>query len=168
MRDTPGKTTNTEPKRILFLCTHNSSRSQMAEGLLRTRGGPAFEVFSAGSHPREVHPLAIKVMRELGIDLGDHHAKGMEAFAAAPPMDLVITVCAEAHEACPVFPNARAQVHWGFPDPSRVTGSEEQRLAAFRHIRDLIATKINQFLGHSPSSSFQHLYAAAKAEEQVA
>ncbi|HYL44189.1 MAG TPA: arsenate reductase ArsC [Ktedonobacteraceae bacterium] len=156
------------PLRVLFLCTHNSSRSQMAEGLLRARGGPAFEVFSAGTQPRSVHPLAIKVMREIGIDISDQTAKGIEVFATEPPMDLVVTVCDEAQEACPFFPNARSQVHWGFPDPSRVTGTEEERLAAFRHIRDLIAAKITQFLGYNSAFSFEQLYAAAKAEEQQA
>jgi arsenate reductase len=154
--------------RVLFLCTHNSSRSQMAEGLLRTRGGPAFEAFSAGTEPRTVHPLAMKVMREIGIDLSDHQAKGIDQFAVEPPMDLVIIVCHEAQETCPFFPNARRQVHWGFPDPSRVTGTEEVRLAAFRHIRDLIAAKIDQFLNRKPSFSYAQLYAAAKAEEQQA
>ena len=155
----------TQPMRVLFLCTHNSSRSQMAEGLLRTRGEAAYEVFSAGTEPRVVHPLAIKVMREIGIDISDHRAKGLEEFRDQPSMDLVVTVCDEAAEACPYFPNARRQVHWGFPDPSRVEGSEEERLAAFRHIRDLIATKIRQFLGRQPATSLEQLYAAAKAQE---
>jgi arsenate reductase len=140
----------------------------MAEGLLRARGGSAFEVFSAGTQPRTVHPLAIKVMQELKIDLSDHTAKGIEAFAAESPMDLVITVCNEAAEACPYFPNARTQVHWGFPDPSLVTGSEGERVAAFRHVRDLIAAKLTQFLSLKPSSSLKQLYVAAKAEEQQA
>lgn len=157
-----------QPLRVLFLCTHNSSRSQMAEGLLHTRGGPGFVVFSAGTQPRSVHPLAVKAMHEIGIDISSHSAKGIEAFAAEPPMDLVVTVCYEAQETCPFFPNARHQVHWGFPDPSRVTGTEEERLAAFRHIRDLIAVKISQFLDRQPSFSFGQLYAAAKAEEQQA
>lgn len=153
------------PYRVLFLCTHNSSRSQMAEGLLRARGGLAFEVFSAGTQPREVHPLAIQVMREISIDISNHKAKGIDTFSTEPPMDLVITVCDEAQEACPFFPNARKQVHWGFPDPSRMEGSEEERLAAFRHIRDLIASKIDKFLGQNPAFSFEQLYATAKAEE---
>jgi arsenate reductase (thioredoxin) len=147
-----------QPVRVLFLCTHNSSRSQMAEGLLCARGGPAFQVFSAGTQPRSVHPLAIKAMQEIGIDISDHTAKGIDVFTTEPPMDLVITVCDEAQEACPFFPNARHQVHWGFPDPSRVTGSEEERLAAFRHIRDLIEAKIIQFLEHNPSRSIEQLY----------
>ncbi len=160
--------TATQPMRVLFLCTHNSSRSQMAEGLLRARGGAAYEVFSAGTQPRVVHPLAIKAMGELGIDISGHRAKSMDEFSAQPPMDLVVTVCDEAAEACPYFPNARHQVHWGFPDPSKVEGSEEERLAAFRHIRDLIATRINQFLGLSPAHSLKQLYAAAKAQEEPA
>ncbi|HEY0752962.1 MAG TPA: arsenate reductase ArsC [Ktedonobacteraceae bacterium] len=157
-----------QPGRVLFLCTHNSSRSQMAEGLLQARGNGAYEVFSAGTQPRVVHPLAIKVMRELGIAIDDHRAKSLEEFRAQPPMDLVVTVCYEAAEACPYFPNARYQVHWGFPDPGRVEGSEEERLAAFRHIRDLIAARINQFLGSHPATSLEQLYAAAKAQEELA
>lgn len=154
-----------QPLRVLFLCTHNSSRSQMAEGLLRARGGADFEVFSAGTEPRMVHPLAIKAMQEIGIDISGHTAKGIDVFAEQPAMDLVITVCDEAQEACPFFPNARRQVHWGFPDPSRVTGTEEERLAAFRHIRELIATKITRFLGQDASFSLDQLHAVARAEE---
>lgn len=157
-----------QPFRVLFLCTHNSSRSQMAEGLLRARGGAAYEVFSAGTEPRVVHPLAIQAMHEIGIDISSHTAKGIEAIAPVPPMDLVVTVCDEAQEACPFFPNARRQVHWGFPDPSQAQGSEEERLAVFRHIRDQIAAKITQFLDQQPSLSLSQLYAAAKAEEQQA
>ncbi len=115
-----------------------------------------------------ISPFAIKAMQELGIDISNQTAKGIETFATEPPMDLVVTVCHEAQETCPVFPNARRQVHWGFPDPSRVTGTEQERLVAFRHIRDLIAAKIDQFLERKPSLSFEQLYAAAKAEEQQA
>jgi arsenate reductase len=163
MTETPS--TEARPMRVLFLCTHNSSRSQMAEGLLRSRGGDAYEVFSAGTQPRSVHPLALKAMHEIGIDISTHQAKEIEEFAAEPPMDLVITVCDEAAEACPFFPNARQQVHWGFSDPSQVTGSEEVRLAAFRRVRDLIAAKIEEFLARNPSLSGEQLYIAARAEE---
>ena len=155
-----------QPMLVLFLCTHNSSRSQMAEGLMRARGGASYEVFSAGTEPRVVHPLACSAMREIGIDISNHRAKSMDEFRSQPPMDLVVTVCDEAAEACPYFPNARRQVHWSFPDPSRVEGSEEERLAAFRHIRDLIATRINHFLRLHPFSSLDQLYAAAKAQEE--
>ncbi len=121
----------------------------MAEGLLRARGGNRYEAFSAGTHPRAVHPLAIKAMAELGIDISEragHRAKGIEAFDDAPPMDLVVTVCDEAAEECPYFPCACRQEHWGFPDPSAATGSEEERLAVFRRVRDAIATRITVFL----------------------
>jgi arsenate reductase len=138
----------------------------MAEGLLRARGGAAYEVFSAGTEPRVVHPLAIQAMREIGIDISNHTTKGIEAFASAPPMDLVVTVCDEAAETCPFFPNARRQVHWGFPDPGQAQGSEEERLAVFRHIRDQIAAKITQFLDQQPSLSLEQLYAAARKEER--
>ena len=154
-----------QPWRVLFLCTHNSSRSQMAEGLLRARGGTVYEVFSAGTEPRVVHPLAIKAMHEIGLDLSAHRAKSLDAFRNQPAMDLVVTVCDEAAEACPYFPNARRQVHWGFPDPSRAQGSEEERLAVFRRIRDQIAAKIDQFLSLQPSLSLEEVYAAARAVE---
>ena len=144
------------PQRVLFLCTHNSSRSQMAEGLLRVRGGTRYKVFSAGTHPRSVHPLAIKVMAELGIDISEqagHRAKGIEEFESEPPMDLVVTVCDEAAEECPYFPRARQQEHWGFSDPSAATGSEEERLDAFRRVRDAIAGRIDAFVQHNQQSA---------------
>ncbi len=156
------------PYRVLFLCTHNSSRSQMAEGLLQARGGSAFEVFSAGTHRRTVHPLAIQVMHELGIDISaqaGHRAKGMEEFAHQPPMDLVITVCDEAAEECPYFPNARRQEHWGFPDPSQSTGSEEERLAVFRQVRDAIAARIDAFVQQTPASRVRRSTGQSPAPE---
>ena len=137
------------PYRVLFLCTHNSSRSQMAEGLLRARGGARYQVFSAGTHPRAVHPLAVKAMAELDIDISGaacHRAKGIEEFEDQPSMDLVVTVCDEAAEECPYFPRARRQEHWGFPDPSRATGSEEEQMFVFRYVRDAIASRIDAFL----------------------
>lgn len=140
---------NAAPRRVLFLCTHNSSRSQMAEGLLRARGGTRYTAFSAGTHPRSVHPLAIRAMAEVGIDLSEaagYRAKSLEEFTHQPPMDLVVTVCDEAAEECPFFPGARRQVHWGFPDPSQATGAEEERLAVFRQVRDGIARRIDAFL----------------------
>ena len=136
------------PMRVLFLCTHNSSRSQMAEGLLRAHGGERFAVSSAGTHPRAVHPLAIRAMREIGIDISEaagYRAKGLDVFSGQP-FDLVVTVCDEAAEECPFFPGARRQVHWGFPDPSAATGTEEERLAVFREVRDAIAVRIEIFL----------------------
>jgi len=143
---------NTAPMRVLFLCTHNSSRSQMAEGLLRTSGGTHYQVFSAGTHPRTVHSLAIKAMEELDIDISEqagHRAKGIEEFEAEPPMDLVVTVCDEAAEECPYFPRALRQEHWGFPDPSKASGSEAERLDVFRRVRDAIAARIDAFVEHN-------------------
>lgn len=138
-----------QPMRVLFLCTHNSSRSQMAEGLLRMRGGDHYAVFSAGTHPRSIHPMAIQVMREIGIDISEvagYRAKSLDEFVGQPPMDLVVTVCDEAAEECPFFPGARRQEHWGFPDPSAATGSETERLAVFRAVRDALAERITAFI----------------------
>jgi arsenate reductase len=143
------KKTDAVPMRVLFLCTHNSSRSQMAEGLLRARGGDRYAVFSAGTHPRSVHPLAVQVMREIGVDISEatgYRAKSLDEFRGQPSMDLVVTVCDDAAEECPYFPGARQQEHWGFPDPSAVTGSEDERLAAFRSVRDAIARRIEAFV----------------------
>jgi arsenate reductase len=145
-----------QPMRVLFLCTHNSSRSQMAEGLLRARGGDRYAVFSAGTHPRGIHRLAVQVMREIGIDISDaagHRAKSLDEFAGQPPMDLVVTVCDDAAEECPYFPGARRQEHWGFPDPSAITGSEEKRLTAFRAVRDAIARRIEAFVAQSEEAA---------------
>lgn len=133
---------------VLFLCTHNSSRSQMAEGLLRARGGDRYTVSSAGTHPRGVHPLAVRAMAEIGIDIGaaaGHRAKSLDELAGRP-VDLAVTVCDDAAEECPFFPGARRQEHWSFPDPSAATGTEEERLAAFRRVRDAIAARIGAFL----------------------
>lgn len=135
-------------QRVLFLCTHNSSRSQMAEGLLNARAGGRYMAFSAGTHPRVIHPLAIQAMAELGIDISEaagHRAKSLTEFYGQP-IDLVVTVCDEAAEECPFFPGARRQVHWGYPDPSAATGAEEERLAIFRQVRDAIADRIDRFL----------------------
>ncbi len=144
-------TNNPTPQRVLFLCTHNSSRSQMAEGLLNARAGGRYVAYSAGTHPRVIHPLAIQAMAELGIDISEaagHRAKSLTEFYGQP-IDLVVTVCDEAAEECPFFPGARRPVHWGYPDPSAATGSEEERLAVFRQVRDAIAARIDRFLAES-------------------
>lgn len=143
--------TKTAVRRVLFLCTHNSSRSQMAEGFLQARGGSRFAAFSAGTQPRTVHPLAIRAMAELGIDISEaagHAAKGIDAFAGQT-FDLVVTVCDDAAEECPFFPGARRQEHWGFPDPSAATGTEEERLAVFRQVRDAIGARVDAFIAAS-------------------
>lgn len=135
-------------QRVLFLCTHNSSRSQMAEGFLRARGGSHYVAFSAGTRPGGIHPLAVRAMAEVGVDISEqagHRSKGLDAYAGQR-FDLVVTVCDSAAEECPFFPGAKRQEHWGFPDPSAATGSEEQRLEAFRSVRDAIGARIDAFL----------------------
>jgi arsenate reductase (thioredoxin) len=136
------------PLRVLFLCTHNSSRSQMAQGLLNARGGGRYHAESAGTAAGALHPLAVRAMAEIGIDISaaaGHRAKPMSEFMGQV-FDLAVTVCDEAAEACPAFPGARRQLHWSFPDPSAATGTEEQRLIVFRLVRDAIAARIEHFL----------------------
>ena len=118
-------------QRVLFLCTHNSARSQMAEGLLRLLGGDRFEAFSAGTQATRVRPLAIRAMQELGVDISGQESKTLERYLDQP-FDKVITVCDQANEACPVFFGARERLHWSFPDPSAATGTEDQQLIVYR------------------------------------
>lgn len=128
--------------RVLILCTGNSCRSQMAEGWVRHDLGDRVEVFSAGTHPCYVHPLAIQVMAEAGIDLSGHESKSVERFLDRP-LDLVVTVCDSAREACPVFPRATRQIHESIPDPvGYARGDRETALAKFREVRDLIRERI--------------------------
>jgi arsenate reductase len=132
-------------ERVLFLCTHNSARSQMAEGWLRARGGDRFEVASAGTEQTKVNPLAIRAMAEVGIDLRGHTSKTLERFLDER-WDWVISVCDAANESCPVFPGAARRIHWSFDDPSRATGSEDERLATFRRVRDEIRARLAAWL----------------------
>lgn len=130
------------PFRVLILCTGNSCRSQMAEGWLRHDLGELVEVASAGTHPAGyVHPMAIRAMAEVGVDISDHQSKHVEELKKRS-WDLVVTVCDSAREECPIFPNASETVHMGFPDPVLVGGSEEARLAAFRQVRDAIRDQL--------------------------
>jgi arsenate reductase len=131
-------------KRILFLCTHNSARSQMAEGLLRKQAGDRFEVSSAGTEATRVHPLAIAAMRDLGIDISRHRSKTLNEYAG-DHFDYVITVCDKANESGPVFPADTERIHWSFEDPSQVTGSDEQRKHVFRKVRDEISGRLRLF-----------------------
>ena len=132
-------------RRILFLCTHNSARSQMAEGLLRALGCDRFEVASAGTEQTRVRPEAITAMQELAIDISGQSSKTLERFLHQE-WDEVITVCDSANESCPVFPGARQRRHWSIDDPSGVTGSDEERLAAFRRARDELRSHIESEL----------------------
>ena len=131
-------------RHVLFLCTHNSARSQMAEGLLRTRFPGRFEAYSAGTDPTALDPCAVRVMAELGIDIAGQRAKGlMEVFDT--PIDTVVTVCDRAQETCPFFPGAEETLHVSFPDPAAVDG--QGRLEAFRQTRDAIAVWLDETFG---------------------
>ena len=130
-------------QRVLILCTGNSARSQMAEGLLRHDAGDRFEVFSAGTKPTQVRPEAITVMQELGIDISSHRSKSVDEFAGQA-FDYVVTVCDNARANCPVFPAGTRQIHWSFDDPAAVEGSEEERLVAFRRIRSELRERLRE------------------------
>ncbi len=132
-------------RRVLFLCTHNSARSQMAEGLLRHLGGDRCEAFSAGTEATHVRPLAIRAMAELGIDITRQESKTLDRYLDQP-FDMVITVCDRANEACPVFFGAKERRHWSLPDPSRATGTEEEQLVVYRDVRDAIRGRIEREL----------------------
>jgi arsenate reductase len=132
---TPGK------QRVLFLCTHNSARSQMAEGLLRALGGERFEAASAGTEATLVRPLAIRAMAELGIDISGQRSKTLDRYLAEP-FEYVITVCDQANASCPIFPGGKQRLHWSLPDPSQARGTEEARLAVYRQVRDELQERI--------------------------
>ena len=127
--------------RVLFLCTHNSARSQMAEGLLRDAAGDRFDAHSAGTEATHVRPLAIAAMRELGIDISKQTSKMLDPYLQ-DRFDYVITVCDDANESCPIFPNATHRLHWSLPDPSKATGSETEQLAVYRTVRDDLRARI--------------------------
>lgn len=131
-------------KRVLILCTGNSARSQVAEGLLRHDAGDRFEVFSAGVEPSRVRPEAVAVMKEIGIDLSGHRSKHVNEFDGQS-FDYVLTVCDNARESCPLFPGSTRMIHRSFADPASLQGSEEQRLAMFRRIRDEIREYLTTF-----------------------
>ena len=138
-------TADQAPLRVLFLCTHNSARSQMAEGMLRAWGGGRFEVMSAGTEATQVRPEAIAVMREADIDISGHHSKTLAPFAGER-FDWLVTVCDQAREACPTLPGVANQQHWSIEDPATAQGTEEERLAAFRTARDEIAGRVREFV----------------------
>ena len=130
------------PIRVLFLCTHNSARSQMAEALLRHIGHDRFETYSAGTKATRVHPMAIRAMDESGIDISDARSKTLDEYIDRD-FDYVITVCDRANESCPIFPGDPERIHWSFRDPSAVEGSEEERLRVFRKTRDEIRSRLH-------------------------
>ena len=134
-----------EPTRVLFLCTHNSARSQMAEAFLNQLGKGRFHAFSAGTEARGLHPLSIQAMAEAGIDISLQESKTIDDFTDEK-FDLLITVCDEANEACPYFANATQRRHWSFPDPSRAAGDADAQFAAFASVRDAIRDRIEREL----------------------
>jgi len=134
-----------KPVRVLFLCTHNSARSQMAEGIMRAKGGDLVEVQSAGTEATLVRPLAIKALANMGIDISSHHSKTLDQFLEQK-FDFVITVCDRAKESCPIFPGHPHQIHWSFPDPSEAAGSEEEQLKVYEDVALELNRRINYLL----------------------
>jgi arsenate reductase len=134
-----------DKKRVLILCTGNSARSQMAEGLLRHLAGDSFEVESAGISPGHVRPQAIEAMREIGVDIYSHRSKAVDEFLGQE-FDYVITVCDNAREHCPVFPGKQERIHWSFDDPAAAAGDEEAVLSVFRRVRDEIGDRLREFI----------------------
>jgi arsenate reductase len=137
-------------RRVLFLCTGNSARSQMAEGFLRHLAGDRFDVWSAGVNPTAVNPLAIRVMREVGVDMSAQTSKSATSLLGQHFTD-VITVCDNANERCPIFPGVVNRIHWSLEDPAAATRTESERLAVFRRVRDEIAERVQSFLGSAPA-----------------
>ena len=141
----PGTAISSKPTRVLFLCTHNSARSQMAEAILRTRSNGQIQVYSAGTEPTEVHPLAIRAMAEMNIDLHAQRSKSLEEYTGQE-FDYIITVCDRARESCPVFPGDPVRIHWSFPDPATSEGPESERGLAFRETAVQLNTRIGYLL----------------------
>ncbi|MDP3565372.1 MAG: arsenate reductase ArsC [Methanoregula sp.] len=137
-------------KKILFICTHNAARSQMAEGYMKAKYSDRFEVFSAGTEVTRVHPMAIAVMQEIGIDISGHQSKLTDEFYGTG-IETVVTVCDAANKACPFFPGAQEVSHQSFPDPSAFTGSDEEVQAGFRSVRDEIIRWIDKTFGTTPA-----------------
>ena len=131
---------------VLFLCTGNSARSQMAEALMRKYGGEQFEVYSAGLEPSVINPYAIKVLNEIGVDISGQYSKPLEKYIGKKQFDYLITVCSNADEKCPVFPGMGTRLHWPFEDPAAFQGSDEEKNRKFRDIRDLIKGRIQAWL----------------------
>ena len=143
-----------DKQKVLFLCTGNSARSQMAEAFVRTYAGDTFEAYSAGLEPKGVNPLTIRVMNEVGIDISDQSSKGVDTYLGKMLFQYLITVCDDADKNCPtVWPGVNKRMHWSFEDPAKFEGTEEQKLAKFREVRDLMDKKIREWVAE------QHLVA---------
>ena len=138
---------NMTKQRILFLCTGNSARSQMAEAFVRKYAGDRFEAYSAGIEPKGLNPMTVKVMNEIGVDVSSQHSKGLETYLGKLHFQYLVTVCDDADKNCPVgIPGVDQRMHWSFQDPAAVEGPEERKLAKFREVRDLIEAKIKAWL----------------------
>jgi len=136
-----------EKIRVLFLCTGNSCRSQMAEAFLRTYAGQFFDVYSAGLEAKGINPLTIQVMNEIGVDISGQTSKGVKVYLGKVLFKYLITVCDEAEKNCPsVWPGVNVRMHWSFEDPAKYEGSDEEKLAKFRQVRDQIQAKIRTWL----------------------
>ena len=132
-----------DKQKVLFLCTGNSARSQMAEAFLREYGDDMFEPHSAGLEPKEVNPLTVKVMEEIGIDISDQKSKGIETYLGKMLFQYLITVCDDADKNCPtVWPGVSTRLHWSFEDPARFEGNDAEKLSKFREVRDLMEGKV--------------------------
>jgi arsenate reductase len=138
--------------RVLFLCTGNSARSQMAQAFLRKYGGERFEAHSAGLEPSTLNPLTVQVMEEAGMDLSEHYAKPLTTYLGKQHFGYLITVCSRAEEKCPIFPGMGQRLHWPFDDPAAAEGTLEQRLAVFRRVRDEIEQKVQAWVASLPVS----------------
>jgi arsenate reductase len=133
--------------KVLFLCTGNSARSQMAEAFLRTYAGNRYEAYSAGVEPKEIHPLTRKVMDEVGIDIGGQRSKALKEYMGHVAFGYLITVCNEAEDKCPrIFPGMGQRLHWDFEDPAKFTGSEDEKLAKFREVRDAVRKRVEDWV----------------------
>jgi arsenate reductase (thioredoxin) len=136
-----------EKSRVLFLCTGNSARSQIAEAFLRKYAGDHFEAHSAGLEPKALNPLTVKVMEEVGFDMSGHRSKGVDEYLGKVHFQYLITVCDDAEKNCPaVWPGVNQRLHWSFEDPAKFEGTDEQKLAKFRQVRDLIDTRVKAWL----------------------
>ncbi len=132
--------------RVLFLCTGNSARSQMAEALLRKYAGEYFEVYSAGLEPKGINPYTVRVLDEIGVDTSQHSSKTLDSFIGRVHFGYLITVCSNAEDNCPIFPGMGVRLHWPFEDPAAFVGSEEETLAKFREVRDQIDARVRAWL----------------------
>ena len=138
-------------KKVLFICTHNSARSHMAEGFVNALYSDRYNAFSAGTEPSTVSPYAVRVMREIGIDISDHRSKSVDEFIDQE-LDYVVTVCDHAKEVCPFFPGGRKALHKGFQDPASIAGTEDEKLSLFRRVRDEIRDWVEKSFGNEIST----------------